>query len=101
MKPWLGRHYPLQMYDMIPPIFHGGLIKVYCHTKLYWNLTKPYHKYEVNKWYAAKFHYAPATDCNLYSFENCDMILIETDLKRYFYTQEEFRENQLDKITKD
>ena len=69
------------------------LIKIYCHTKMYWNLTKPYFHYEVGKWYGAKVN-----DEQIYIFENCDMVLGESDFKKYFWTQEQFREKQINKI---
>jgi hypothetical protein len=77
---------------------------------MYWNLTKPYFRYETGKTYQVKiynnaFNYLfnkkthPAhQEKTVYSFADCDMILGEDDFRKYFYTIEEFREKQINEI---
>lgn len=73
------------------------ITKIYCHTKIYWNLTKPYFQYEVGKWYIA-FKFNPKSDEQIYTFKDSDMTLNETGFNKYFWTQEQFRELKIKQI---
>lgn len=99
----------------------SSIVKIYCHRKAYWNLTKPYFLYEAGKWYTAKEvlvksegnvieingkkqiveqHKLPNLNPanKIYTFENCDMILDEEDFGKHFWTQDEFRELKIKQI---
>ncbi len=68
-------------------------MRIYCFKDFFWNLTKPYFMYESGKWYNVKL------SRGVYVFKESDLMFGDKiNLNRYFLTESEYRNYQIDKI---